>query len=55
MEYLRRASWVVNGAGEEDSLAAIDDERLPVVSDTATGEVEGQAEECAEQSPLEGS
>ena len=33
--YIGGASWVVNGAGEEDLSSAIDDEASPVVGDGA--------------------
>lgn len=40
VDYIRGASWVVNGAGDEDSPLAIDDEGLPVVGHAALDQLE---------------
>lgn len=43
----------MNGAREEKSPLAIDDERLPIVRDTAMCELKRNGEHCAEKNPLE--
>lgn len=44
--YLRGASWVMNGAREEDSTVAIDDDSFLIISHTTTLYHAGSNQHC---------
>lgn len=49
-KYLRGAPWVVNGAGDEDSPSAIDENSLIIVGDGAVDQPRGQKQKQEEES-----